>query len=84
MARSWYAYVSSGLSVELPGSYSLVTGIPGCTDGSQLCAVYANSGGNFPSSISQNLQRYISDGLVKLTAQPDSPTNSKYFVVFKS
>lgn len=83
MPRSWYAYKGPGSSVDIPGNYTIAQGIPACTDGNQLCAIYANSGGLNPLNISSNIQLYISNALIRFVAQPDTPVNSKIFVVMK-
>jgi len=82
MARSWYAYKGVNYPIDMLSSFSLIDGVPACSDGNELCAIYTQAGDNNPTLISDNLQRYISNGLAKFIAQPDTP-NAKLFVVFK-
>jgi len=82
--RAWYVYNGLGFSIETLSNFTLIDGIPGCLDGSQLCSIYAAYGGTNPLVISDNLKKYISNGLSKFIAQPDLPINSKIFVTMKN
>ena len=83
MARSWYAYKGLNSPIELSNSYYKVDGRPGCSDGSQLCAIYAENGGQHPKVISDNIKRYWSNAMVQFVAQPATPVLSEIFVVMK-
>lgn len=83
MARAWYAYKGTGNPTDQLSSFSIINGFPGCSDGNELCAIYAPDGNKNPAFISNNLQLYISTGLAQFVAQPNIP-NAQIFVAFKS
>ena len=83
MPRAWYAHRGGTFGTDLLSGFYRIDGIPGCSDGNQLCAIYAEIGGANPARISNNLQRYIANGLAKFIAQPDNP-GAKIFATFKS
>ena len=83
MPNTWYAYVSG--DPTLPASYRRITGKPGCTTGSTICAIYTPNGGLTPQSpFSSRIQDYIADALANLVPEPQFPANAKKYVYLKN
>lgn len=90
MGRAWYAYTNTGSDPLLASSYRLVTTMPACRNGIEICAIYAYFigdvlpaiGSSPRSPLTTNIQLYITNGLVSFSAQPD--TDGGAFVYLKS
>ena len=82
MANNWYAYNGVG-DPKLASSYSKITGLPGCIDGSTVCAIYSPGGLNPTSPLSSNLLSYIASGQAQGVPQPQT-TGAKLFVYMRS
>jgi len=82
MARFWFSYDTVNNPFH-PASYRRQITIPGCLNGPVICAIYAQGNGDRPSILSNNLRRYIADGLSNNIAQPSTPPGSKFYVYLK-
>lgn len=84
MCRYWYVYKGSGFDPFMASSYVWVPGFPGCTTGSQLCAIYSPGNHSVPQPIANpsNLHYYISDALVG-DGNPRPVDGPPYFVYMK-
>jgi len=84
MARSWYSYNGTG-NVLASGSYNRISGAPGCTGSSTICAIYSLNGGPLPvSPLSGNIQQYINNALATGLSQPQTPIGTKQYVYLKN
>lgn len=83
MAKNWFAYGGIG-SVILPENYLLALDIPQCRDGFTICAIYAdNIGLEFPGALSENLRRYIANGLTNGVPEPRLPLAAQKYVYMR-
>lgn len=82
MERIWYAYIS-GDPYQV-SSYFRVTIKPTFLCGDRICAINAPDNGQSPADpLSNNLQRYIHDGLETGMYQPEKPLNAKAYVYLR-
>jgi hypothetical protein len=84
MSRAWYAYIGGGASPLSVTSYTITSIKPQCAAGPSLCAIYAYGSGQFPVSLSSNLQAYITAALTSGLPQPAVPVTAKKFVYDKT
>ena len=83
MAKSWFAYQGLG-SVILPENYLLTDDLPACRNGFTICAIYAeNIGLEFPGALSENLRRYIANGLTNGVPEPRLPASAFKYVYLR-
>jgi len=85
MAKSWYVFMG-GAETDNKDilNYFKLTVKHTCLCGTQLCAIYAEDGGNHPvAPLSRNLRSYIDKALYTTQIQPDSPFNAKKYVYLK-
>ena len=83
MPRNWFAYSGLG-SVILPDNYLLTNDLPACRDGYTVCAIYVeNIGLDFPGALSENIRRYIANGLTNGVSEPRLPLGSFKYVYMR-
>ena len=83
MSKSWFAYTGIG-SVILPENYLLSNDLPACRDGFTVCAIYAdNIGLEFPGILSENMRRYIANGLTYGVPEPRVPFEAFKYVYMR-
>jgi len=80
MANSWYAYLGQGKDPLVPASYRRVTIDPLCLSGCTVCAIYLlGETSTTPSAaFTSNILKYITNGLVALSPQPDGGAVKAY------
>lgn len=82
MAKIWYVFMDEDpFDVK---SYRRVEVKPGFLCGDRVCAIKAPDNGMYPAApLSENLQKYIREGMVRGMFQPEFPINAKPYVYFK-
>lgn len=66
--KSWYVFL--GGDPYAPVSYRLVPDKPWCTNGRNLCAIYANGTGLQPTTLSEKMRDVIAVALATGVSQP--------------
>ena len=85
MAKSWYVFIGSDPTSVL--NYVKVPNIEkfNCLCGDLICSIYAKSaeGQNPANPLSDNLLKYIKNGLITGQMQPEKPLDSRKYVYLK-
>ena len=78
--RRWYSY-TKGNPLN-PKSYAIATVLPGCSTGTEICAIYAKGYAAYPDEFSERLKVNIANALISGVPQP-ADSDYKYVVLKK-
>lgn len=83
MERAWYVF-TGGDPYDVNSYYRLTFKPVYFLCGDRVCAISAPDNGTYPAHpLSENLQKYIRDGLATQMYQPDSPLGTKAYVYLR-
>ena len=85
MSKSWYAFILGDDPTDVQNYHKIMVK-HACLCGDKICAIYADEGSDkHPKRpLSENVLRYIKDGLATQQIQPEFPPDAKKYVYLKS